>query len=194
MKKLITAPSTFVAHPQGYRIRFPLPEPRGFRRLRRVHVTALTREISDALNRGYKVRDPLNGKPVQIYRHSIFRAQVRTLERLRDLTRETGGTYIHVKHFAGGRRDGAFAKLALWGLIKSQSDAKLHDREACDGKWMITERGVNFLDGTLRVPRRVAVLLGVRLDYVDTTDLVGVNDITDDFDKEAHLAGGKVPA
>lgn len=186
MSRTLNTSATF-NHPQGLRIRLPLPPPQGFRSLQRVQIGAIKREISDALSKGYRVRCPITGKPVQIYRHQIFRAQIRALQRLREISDEMDQAYVHVKHFGGGRRDGAFAKLALWELIKPQADAKLHEREPSDGKWMITERGRAFLEGSLRVPRQVAVLLGVRIGYVDECDLIGIKEIDDEFDRAGHL-------
>lgn len=186
MSKLAPTSTTF-NHPEGYVIRLPLPERHGFRQLRRVQVRALKREISGALNAGYAVRDPLTSKPIQIYRHAIFRAQVTALSRLQEITDEMGVTYVHVKRFTS-RKDGAFAKLILWDLVEPLKPASRYDREACDGKWKITTRGRQFLAGTLRVPRQVAVLLGVRIGYVDERDTIIVGDVPDAFDKKAHTS------
>ncbi len=96
-----------------------------------------------------------------------------------------GVTYLHVKRFTS-RKDGAFAKLILWNLVEPLKPETTYDREACDGKWKITERGRQFLAGTLRVPWQVAVLLGVRIGYVDESKTISVADVPDTFDKKAH--------
>lgn len=151
-------------------------------------LSALQHRINDLLNQGHAVVCPLSGKLIKVYWRGLHHSQIATLRRLRDKSDKLGMTYLHVEFFSA-RRDGDLAKLALWELAQPLEPATRLEQEIVKGKWRITPRGRQFLDGSLRIPRQVAVLLGERLGYVDEADAIGVEDVQAEFDPAALSNG-----
>jgi hypothetical protein len=174
--------STTVTTQQGWKITFPLPDPKGLRRLKKRRVDTLKREIGQVLSEGYHTRCPLTGKPVRIYRHAIVRRQLWSLQSLANKSRKLGKVYLHLEHFAH-KHDGSFARLAHWGLIAPLAPDAILEGEKINGVWRVTKLGHDWLAGAVSVPRQMAILLGKALGPVDETDRVYVNQITSDFNK-----------
>lgn len=188
MTKLPIKHSTTSRTCQGWDIGLPLSEPKGFKRLRFVRLAAIKREIGRALSDGYWTRCPLTGKAIRIYRHGLHASQVGTLRRLRSRSDRLKQTYIPLEVFSG-YRDGNLAKMVHWGLVKPLDKSAAFEGEKVDGMWRITQRGRDWLDGKIRVPRQVAVLLGQRIGYVNARDLISVEQAQEAFARDALLDG-----
>lgn len=177
---------------QRFTIRWPLtkpnPRPVTVRATGASRLSALQHRINDLLNRGFGVICPLSGKLIRIYWRGLHHSQVSTLRRLMEKSDKLGVTYLHVEFFSA-RRDGDLAKLELWGLAEHLKAESRLEAEAAKGKWRITPRGRQFLAGTIRIPRQVAVLLGARLGYVDESDTMSVDEVQQTFDKDALAEG-----
>jgi hypothetical protein len=194
MSKLVNKTSTTFKTKQGWPISLPLAEPKGFKRLRCVRTSTLTREIGRVLSAGHWTICPLTGKMIRIWRHGLHQSQVNTLRRLRDRGDRLRKTYIPLEAFSG-HRDGNLAKMVHWGLVLPLTKASAYEGENVNGMWRITKRGRDWLAGKIRIPRQVAILLGQRIGYVDAKDLITVDQVQEVFARDALLAGkdGKAP-
>lgn len=188
MSKLVNKTTTTFKSKQGWPISLPLAEPKGFKRLRCVRTSTLTREVGRLLSAGHWTRCPLTGKAIRIYRHGLHRSQVTTLRRLRDRSDKLRQTYIPLDVFSG-YRDGNLAKMVHWGLVQPLDKAAAFEGEHVNGMWRITPRGRDWLAGKIRVPRQVAIVLGQRIGYVDGKDLITVDQVQEAFARDALLAG-----
>ncbi len=172
-----------------YTVRFPLPPTRsGVAKPRGVHLRVILRDINRLLNLGHTVEDPTTGGLIKIYRRGLHQSQVSTLKRLRDRSDKYNMTYVHVELFTA-RRDGDLAKMAMWDLIEPLKVESRLEAETGRGKWRITPRGRAWLNGTIRIPRQVALLFGERLGYVNDADLIGPEDAAAYFKQETLEAG-----
>jgi hypothetical protein len=178
--------TTTVTTQQGWKITFPLPDPKGLRRLQKRRVDTLKREIGQVLSEGYHTRCPLTGKHIRLYRHSIVRCQLWSLQSLANKSRKLGKVYLHLEHFTH-KRDGSFARLMHWGLIAPLTPDAALEGEKINGVWRVTKLGHDWLAGAVSIPRQVAILLGKALGPVDRNDQVYVNQITTDFSKDELL-------
>lgn len=139
---------------------------------------SLKQDFFVKLRAGAEMDCPCCGRYAKVYRRKIHRNMVRqalTLYRL-------GGAwnYIHTDELAratekGSTRDSGFTSLAYWGLI----EPKLHDggEKRTSGFWRLTERGVDFLRGRVRLPKYALVydnrVLGFEGDMTDAKDAYG---------------------
>jgi len=180
---------------KGFAISLPLAPPQGFVRLRCVRLSALAREIGRVLSAGHWTRCPLTGKAIRIYRHGLHQSQVNTLRRLRNRSDKLRQTYLPLEVFTAAR-DGNLAKMVHWGLVEPLQKSAAYEGEQVGGMWRITPRGRDWLDGKIRVPRQVAILLGKCIGYVNALDLIGADQCQDTFTRDALLDGqdGRITA
>ncbi len=176
-----------------FTIHWPLPatphgKPRTIRATKASRLSALQHRINDLLNQGWAVVCPLSGKLIRLYRRGLHQSQVNTLRRLMEKSDKLGKTYLHVEFFSG-RRDGDLAKLELWHLAERMRDANRLEGESASGMWRITPHGRLFLEGKVRIPRQVAVLLGERLGYVDAAVTMSVSEVAETFSQEGLAEG-----
>lgn len=76
-----------------------------------------------------------------------------------------------------GVSQGEFAKLRYWGLIEQ---AENHDElKRTSGFWKLTMKGIEFVDGRLRVASRVHIYNGKAIEF-DTTELVNIRECLGD--------------
>ena len=71
-----------------------------------------------------------------------------------------------------------FQKLRYWDLVTKQVDEA---GNRVGGTWVITEKGLDFLGGMIRVPRKVVTYRGERVEYLEETDAVSIHSLLDDF-------------
>lgn len=187
MSKLVNPTTTTSKAVRGWHICLPLAKPQGFKRTRCVRVATLAREVGRLLSAGHWTVCPLTGKMIRIWRHGLHQSQVNTLRRLRDRSDRLRQTYIPLEVFSG-HRDGNLAKMVHWQLVEPLKPATALEGEKINGMWRITQRGRDWLDGKIRVPRQVAILLGKRIGYVDAKDLITVDQVQAVFDRDGLLA------
>lgn len=110
--------------------------------------------------------------------------------RLRSLSLEAnaGEQWIHLRDFSG-RRDGDFSKMAHWGLIAERPAELRLEGELPRGYWAITDRGRAWLKHQVRIPRQVCLLEGELLGFVDEQDLISVDEVDDEFDRQRLFDG-----
>jgi hypothetical protein len=106
----------------------------------------------------------------KVYRRRITAAGTRALIALY----QAGGAteHVHAPDLPGVRGDGDLAKLRYWHLVAELDEPR--DDGGRAGYWRVTELGVEFLRGTLRVPKYARVYDGRRLGFAG--ELVGVAD------------------
>lgn len=68
---------------------------------------------------------------------------------------------------------GDFAKLKYWGLIEEQ-EAIRKDGSNRAGFWNITQKGVDFVQNNINVPRKIKIYDSKFIGYLDTNDTVGI--------------------
>ncbi len=79
------------------------------------------------------------------------------------------GVYIHVKNHGVSGNGGEFAQLTHWGLIKPKRNEDTDKR--CSGWWTATQKGIDFAEGRLQVPRSCETYNMQGADN-DTSDMV----------------------
>jgi hypothetical protein len=100
--------------------------------------------------------------------------------------------WVHVpRETSLSRLGGDWAKLALWGLIEERGEVR-EDGGKHAGWWRITEAGVAWVSGRIRVPRFVNLyngeVLGVDGDQVSIKDAIG-----DRFNYDELMKGVVLP-
>lgn len=178
-----------------FRIRFPLPPARAeLKHPAGSHARVIHREMNRWLNEGHPVCCPITGTVLKIYRRGLHQSQVAALRRLRErLQSQPHLCWIHIAQFAA-RRDGEFSKLAHWELIEAMprdEEPRSPDEAPPEyrGWWRITQRGEDWLDHRLRIPRQVALLRGERLGYVDDDDRIAPEDVPDRAAQARYVCG-----
>lgn len=78
-------------------------------------------------------------------------------------------------------RGGDYAKARWWGLIE-QSEDEREDGSDRAGMWRITERGIDFLLGQVRVPKYVLIYNNQLLADQPPCEMMGVYDVAKQFD------------
>lgn len=91
---------------------------------------------------------PCCGQDVVLRERHLYSGQMKSLIALY----KAGDGYHHVSKLdpppAGG---GDFAKLRFWELIEQKINSDTRKRTS--GMWRITEKGINFVEGKIRIPR-----------------------------------------
>lgn len=95
---------------------------------------------------------PCCGQLVKLYHRPIYGSQAVSLINLYKL----GPGYHHISGFNSGRTGGGdFAKLRFWGLAKEQPNED--DGKRTSGMWAITEKGIDWVLGTISVQKYVDI-------------------------------------
>jgi hypothetical protein len=106
------------------------------------------------------LRCPCCGQWVQRYAYSLHSGMARVLILVYHADKinlmEGGDGWIHVENYlvdVGVKIKGVHGKLRHWGLLeqKPNDDPKKHD----SGIWRITDKGRQFVEGTILVPKKV---------------------------------------
>jgi len=123
----------------------------------------------------------------KVYRRTVNGAMVALLIWLKEKDQAESKWYnIHEFPLIQGRRGGGdFAKLAYWGLLKSYEQAcELPNQPAppnglSSGRWRITLRGIEFVNGDTHIPKYANVynksLLGFSGESVGIETCKGTN-------------------
>jgi len=104
---------------------------------------------------------PCCGRVCKVYKRSITGTMLKSFSNLNDITygdfifSGDKKTYFHVSEFAYKHKIAEIAKLALWDFIEPLRNEDTAKR--CSGKWRITEKGKQFLKGSLSVPKYMHV-------------------------------------
>lgn len=108
-----------------------------------------------AVNDHVRVDCPVCDRPAQVYRRRLTKALVKDLIAFALISGRTDrwmeGGWVNIKEV--NVRGGDYAKLEHWGLIERREvkDKKNSDKEGV-GKWRVTEKGNQFLEGQIKVP------------------------------------------
>jgi len=94
---------------------------------------------------------PHCGQTVKVYRRRIYAAMVKALASLYRAVDGKPDKYVHVSKIYDKTTCGDFAKLKYWGLIDELD--KVDGATRTSGFWRITERGIDFLQGKIRVAK-----------------------------------------
>lgn len=104
---------------------------------------------------------PCCGQAVKRYARSISSSQIKAMSMIADSIGGMTSAQIMQRSKQGG---GDYAKLAAWGLL---------DQNSATGYWHITDKGRDFLNGEIQVPKYVFFYNGRVLGR--STELVDVN-------------------
>jgi len=95
--------------------------------------------------------------------------------------------------FGATVRGGDWAKLVYWGLIEPKSGEEREDGSERVGYYRLTEDGLRFVKGEMRVPR-VALVYNQQLLRMDDSQVVDIKEaLTDKFDY-GELMGWQGPS
>lgn len=136
---------------------------------------AVRDEFLRQLKAGAQIECPTCGRHAQIYRRKFHASMALQLIRLYRLGGET--SYIHASQLIihGVSGAGDFSKAKYWGLIVPRMNTDAHTR--CNGMWMLSADGVQFVLGALRIPDEVHVfddkLFGVGTREITIKDALG---------------------
>jgi len=117
---------------------------------------------------------PCCGSYVKVYARRITGKMVANLSGLYYLSKGSKGQYFHTKDILKASQTiqtGDFPKLRFWGLV-----AKLEtsDNVKGSGYYGITDRGMKFLKGNLKVPEKMYIFQNDVLGHSDK--MVGISD------------------
>lgn len=148
-----------------------------------VPISRARRHLADALVEGATC--PVCGQHAQLYRRTLHKTMADQLVRV---YRRHGTDRFHAPT-ALGTHGGDFAKLAHWGLIREAGERRADGGRA--GWWRITDDGVGFVRGEVRVPKYVLLYDGRRIGY--DGDHVAITSILRTFDlreiQATHVPG-----
>ena len=125
---------------------------------------------------------PLCGQFVKVYKRKITSTMARQLLQFYKLTLR-GKQWIHTREavFDGSSGAGDFAKLSYWGLIEARPHEPGNEGKKTSGYWRITERGVQFCLGQMKVPLHAYVYNHKVLEFSpESTDITEA--LTEKFD------------
>lgn len=109
------------------------------------------------------------GAKVVEYRHTLNQALVHALGRLYQL-----GGQAHINDLGlSFSTINNFQKLRYWFLVDKVQSEEGHTRS---GVWRLTDRGWDFVDGVIQVPRRAWTYRGEHVRYDDERELVWFRD------------------
>lgn len=96
---------------------------------------------------------------VKIYRRTISGKSINMLSGLYNLAKAETGRYFHLSKVlrnSGQIQTSEFPKLRFWGLIK-RLDIETDNGSNHSGHYSITQKGVDFLLGRLKIPKYASV-------------------------------------
>jgi hypothetical protein len=143
--------------------------------------------LQDRLERGVKC--PCCDQMAKVYKRSINHQMAAVLILLaRYFNENKGEKFVHVeKHIMS---TGAFKvmprewqKLRYWGLMEPQGEVA-EDGNPCNGFWFVTDEGIKFAKGLIRVPKNVFVYSNV---VIAKTESVTI-DIHDSLKKKFNYS------
>jgi len=121
---------------------------------------------------------PVCNQHVKLYKVRVNAQMAKSLIKLYKLSR--GNTTIFYHHEEIGIENkvgGAWAKLRWWGLIEEQPKDKADKNKRTSGSWRITDKGVKFVEGKLKVAKYVKLYnqsyYGYEGDGVSIIDALG---------------------
>ncbi len=173
--------------PSGYTLNVPLPKVQGGPpvKVAPVRTSSLMRQINLHLNRGQAVRLPIGDNVLRFYAHSLTKATLGALKRLRDYhLRHPSETFAHLRDF-GGPSNGNWARTRWWGLTEPKPadvDGTQHR-----GWWRLTGLGLQWLRGEVTIPRHPVLFDGVFVGWQDVSDRIRPTDVDETFVLEALL-------
>lgn len=83
---------------------------------------------------------------------------------------------------------GDFAKLALWELIEPMPKDEKDKTKRANGSWRITQRGIDFVNGKITVPKYVKIYDGRRIGF-DDSEMVSIQNCLGEKFDYAELMG-----
>lgn len=173
----------------GFRINVPVPT-RNLGQMVTVRTrrgVSLTRAVQSLVNRGISARLPLGRIALRIYGHTIDKASVSALGRLRKFHKRHGSDeWAHLNDFAGPRH-GNWARLRWWGLIEPRPMDEDETDKDVRGWWRLTGLGFAWLRGDVTVPRTALIFDGAWIGWKDSKDKVGPLDVDAEFDLDRAL-------
>lgn len=111
----------------------------------------------------------------KIYKRSITHEMAEDLIKLAHMP--TGWHHVKAMGYKGGSGD--FAKLAYWGLIEERPKDPSVSKKRTSGEWRITEKGTDFVLGTIKVKLYAHMYNKTVLAY--SGEEVGITDCVDEF-------------
>ena len=116
---------------------------------------------------------PCCNRRIQIYKRYITSAMAAGLIRIYFVSGRKSGDFYHINDF-DGYKVGDFAKLRHWLLIEGGTNDDITKKNS--GFWKITERGVDFVERKIVLPKHLKFCKGEYLGVVDQNNLVGIKD------------------
>lgn len=168
----------------GFRINVPVPTKNlgQMVTVRTRRGVSLKSAVQSLVNRGISARLPIGRMALRIYGHSIDKASVSALGRLRGYHKRHGmATWGHLNDFSGPRH-GNWARLRWWGLIVPRPMEEHETDKDVRGWWRLTGLGFAWLRGEVKVPRTALIFDGSWIGWKDKADTVGPVDVDDEFD------------
>lgn len=101
---------------------------------------------------------PLCGQWVQVYRRNLNWSMAWLAIKLYRWNLEHPGEYVHVLTFISAAKAfaGDYSKARFWGLIEAEEGMR-PDGSTRVGYWRITQTGIDWVTGKIRLPRYVRV-------------------------------------
>jgi hypothetical protein len=167
--------------PSGYDLYVPLLRVQGGKpvKVSPVRTSSLMRQINLRLNEGVPVRLPFGDNVLRFYAHSLTKATLSALKRLRDYhLRHPSEEFAHLRDF-GGPSNGNWARTRWWGLTEPKP---LDDQgNLVRGWWKLTGVGLQWLRGEITIPRHPVLFDGVFVGWQDVKDRIRPTDVDETF-------------
>jgi hypothetical protein len=145
-------------------------------------------EVSDGLEDG--IACPCCGQLAKMYARPITPAMGAWLVSLVCAAANRRGKWLHVKHsLLRQTRGGDYAKLLYWELIKKRPPSGKKKRS---GFWQPTEKGIDFVNGRVLVPRKALIYDEVHVGFMGGS--VSIEDVlSEHFDVESLRLNPNMP-
>ncbi len=114
---------------------------------------------------------------VKIYKRKLMVKPIKLLVSLYKMNRG----YHHVYDMSGEKVTtglGDFAKIKYWGLIEEKPNTD--EKKRTSGYWKITQKGVDFIEGKISVPKYV-LIYNAKKYGVDDEKTITITDILENF-------------
>ena len=130
----------------------------------------------------------------KVYARALNKTMILSLQWLYKANQEAGlREWIDVPNTAPKSvlRSNQLASLRWWGLVERQLPDPEDKKVKHSGKWRVTLRGLDFVEGSLLVPRKVSTYNGEVVSFSD--DEVAIKDVVADFNYEAVMTTTHIP-
>lgn len=136
---------------------------------------------------------PACGQHVQLYNYKLFATSAYALILLYQLHQQRPTEeYFHIREYAeakdGKARAPHFAELRFWGLIEKQPNDDPSKKSS--GYWRITDRGVDFVRGGLKVNSRILIFNNRFQGFAANSEMINIRQALGNRFDYRELMGG----